>query len=176
MGPRDLPPVLVAIEEMCTGDWYLPALSRLNGGDPVPDFEMTADDGGIVSSGQWRGRYVLYFYPKDDTPGCTTQACGCATPGRAWPRPASRSSASAPDTTSHVKFREKYALPYRLLSDSGHAVGEAFGVWIEKSYAGRTYYGASDDVRHRPGWARRDRAPAGKAGRMSTSLLEALAA
>lgn len=118
-------------------------MSRLNAGDPAPTFEMTADDGSTVSSASLAGsRYVLYFYPRDDTPGCTAQACGLRD---SWSRVAETGVdvfGVSPDTTkSHVKFREKYALPYRLLSDTGHTVAEAFGVWIEKRFAGRSYYG-----------------------------------
>jgi peroxiredoxin Q/BCP len=118
-------------------------MSRLNAGDPVPAFEMTADDGNTVSSESLAGsRYVLYFYPKDDTPGCTAQACGLRD---SWSRLADTGvevfGVSPDSTKSHVRFRQKHALPYRLLSDTGHAVAEAFGVWVEKSYAGRTYMG-----------------------------------
>jgi thioredoxin-dependent peroxiredoxin len=118
-------------------------MSRLNAGDPVPDFEMTADDGSVVSSASMAGaRYVLYFYPKDDTPGCTAQACGLRD---SWSRVSETGvevfGVSPDSVKSHVKFREKFSLPYRLLADEGHRVAEAFGVWIEKSYAGRTYYG-----------------------------------
>lgn len=118
-------------------------MSRLNAGDPAPTFEMTADDGSNVSSASLAGsRYVLYFYPRDDTPGCTAQACGLRD---SWSRVAETGvdvfGVSPDSTKSHVKFREKYALPYRLLSDTGHTVAEAFGVWIEKRFAGRSYYG-----------------------------------
>lgn len=118
-------------------------MGRLQAGDAVPAFEMTADDGSSVSSASLSGsRYVLYFYPKDDTPGCTKQACGLRD---SWSRVADTGVAVfgvSPDSVrSHVKFREKYGLPYRLLSDDGHRVAEAFGVWIEKTFAGRTYYG-----------------------------------
>jgi thioredoxin-dependent peroxiredoxin len=118
-------------------------MSRLNAGDPAPAFEMTADDGSVVSSASLAGsRYVLYFYPKDDTPGCTAQACGLRD---SWSRVAETGvhvfGVSPDSTKSHVRFREKHALPYRLLSDTGHAVAEAFGVWIEKHSSGRTYYG-----------------------------------
>jgi peroxiredoxin Q/BCP len=118
-------------------------MSRLSAGDRAPTFEMTADDGSTVSSASMAGsRYVLYFYPKDDTPGCTTQACGLRD---SWSRLAETGvevfGVSPDSTKSHVRFREKFALPYRLLSDTGHVVAEAFGVWIEKHYAGRTYYG-----------------------------------
>ena len=112
-------------------------------GDPVPDFEMTADDGSVVSAASLRGdRYVLYFYPEDDTPGCTTQACDLRDNFRAVTATGIDVYGVSPDSVeSHVRFRDKYALPYRLLSDEGHRVAEAFGVWIEKSRAGRTYFG-----------------------------------
>jgi peroxiredoxin Q/BCP len=118
-------------------------MSRLSAGDPAPDFEMAADDGSVVSSGSLAGsRYALYFYPKDDTPGCTTQACGLRDN---WPRVAETGvqvfGVSPDSVKSHAKFREKYALPYRLLADDGHRVAEAFGAWILKSKMGRTWYG-----------------------------------
>jgi len=118
-------------------------MTRLVAGGPAPSFEMSADDGSVVSSDTLVGsRYVLYFYPADDTPGCTTQACGLRD---SWSRVAETGveifGVSPDSVTSHVKFREKYALPYRLLADEGHQVAEAFGVWVEKSRAGRTYFG-----------------------------------
>lgn len=118
-------------------------MTRLQAGEAVPPFEMTADDGSVVSSEAMRGRrYVLYFYPKDDTPGCTTQACGLRD---SWDRVEATGvevfGVSPDSVKSHVKFREKYGLPYRLLSDDGHRVAEAFGVWVEKSSAGKTYMG-----------------------------------
>ncbi len=118
-------------------------MSRLSAGDPAPTFAMTADDGNEVSTASLAGlRYVLYFYPKDDTPGCTAQACGMRD---SWSRVAETGvevfGVSPDSTKSHDKFREKYALPYRLLSDTGHAVADAFGVWVEKHFAGRTYFG-----------------------------------
>jgi peroxiredoxin Q/BCP len=118
-------------------------MTRLAAGDPVPSFEMTADDGSVVSSDSLAGsRYVLYFYPKDDTPGCTKQACGLRDSWSAVAETGVEVFGVSPDSVkSHVKFREKYALPYRLLSDDGHRVAEAFGVWIEKHFAGRTYFG-----------------------------------
>ena len=104
---------------------------------------MAADDGTTVSSQSLAGsRYVLYFYPKDDTPGCTAQACDLRD---SWSRVTNTGielfGVSPDSVKSHVKFREKYALPYRLLSDEGHRVAEEFGVWVEKSFAGRTYHG-----------------------------------
>jgi peroxiredoxin Q/BCP len=118
-------------------------MARLEVGDPAPDFAMTADDGAVVASSDLAGtRYVLYFYPKDDTPGCTAQACSLRD---SWSRVTGTGvtlfGVSPDSVKSHVKFRAKYALPYRLLSDEGHRVAEAFGVWIAKSFAGRNYFG-----------------------------------
>ena len=118
-------------------------MSRPTEGDRVPSFAMTADDGNTVSDESLRGRrYVLYFYPKDDTPGCTTQACDLRDNfGRVTSTGVEVFGVSKDSVRSHVKFREKYALPYRLLSDDGHRVAEAFGVWVEKRALGRTYMG-----------------------------------
>ncbi len=118
-------------------------MTRLTPGEPAPDFEMTADDGAVVSSASRAGsRYVLYFYPKDDTPGCTKQACGLRD---SWSRVTDAGvqlfGVSPDSVKSHVKFREKYGLPYRLLADTDHRVAEGFGVWIGKSFMGRTYMG-----------------------------------
>jgi len=118
-------------------------MSRLNAGDPAPDFTMAADDGSIMSTDDLAGsRYALYFYPKDDTPGCTTQACELRDN---WSRVSDigvEVFGVSPDSVKrHAKFREKYALPYRLLSDDGHRVAEAFGVWVKKKFAGREYMG-----------------------------------
>ena len=118
-------------------------MSRLNAGDLAPDFTMAADDGSIMSTDDLAGsRYALYFYPKDDTPGCTTQACELRDN---WSRVSDTGVevfGVSPDSVKrHAKFREKYALPYRLLSDEGHRVAEAFGVWVKKKFAGREYMG-----------------------------------
>jgi len=118
-------------------------MTRLSAGERAPSFEMRADDGSIVSSEALAGRrYVLYFYPKDDTPGCTTQACALRD---SWARVTATGvelfGVSPDSAKSHARFRQKYALPYRLLSDEGHRVADAFGVWVEKNRMGRTYYG-----------------------------------
>jgi peroxiredoxin Q/BCP len=118
-------------------------MTRLSAGEAAPPFSMATDDGSVVSSDDLSGsRYVLYFYPKDDTPGCTTQACGLRD---SWSRVAETGVpvfGVSPDSVKrHAKFRAKYELPYRLLSDAGHAVAEAFGVWVEKTFAGRQYMG-----------------------------------
>jgi len=112
-------------------------------GDIAPDFELADQDGRPVKLSDFRGRKViLYFYPKDDTSGCTTQACGL------------RDSASEIDTRnavvlgvspdsakSHRKFADKYELPFTLLADTDHRIAEQYGVWKEKSMYGRKYWG-----------------------------------
>jgi len=118
-------------------------MSRLTTGDAAPPFELAADDGDLVSSASLAGsRYVLYFYPKDDTPGCTTQACGLRD---SWSRVAETGvevlGVSPDSVRSHARFRAKHDLPYRLLADEGHALAEAYGVWIQKKFAGREYMG-----------------------------------
>jgi peroxiredoxin Q/BCP len=118
-------------------------MSRLESGAPAPDFSLTADDGSVVSSTDLAGsRYALYFYSKDDTPGCTAQACGLRD---SWSRVSDTGvpvfGVSPDSVKSHAKFRAKYALPYRLLSDEEHRLAEAYGVWIPKKFAGREYFG-----------------------------------
>ena len=118
-------------------------MTRLSAGDPAPDFELSTDDGSVVSSASLAGtRYVLYFYPKDDTPGCTTQACGLRD---GWSRVTDTGvilfGVSPDSVKSHAKFRAKYAIPYPLISDEGHRLADAYGVWVEKRFAGRTYMG-----------------------------------
>ena len=112
-------------------------------GDPAPDFTLTSDSGEAVSLSGLRGKQVvLYFYPKDDTPGCTTQACGIRDVyGEFQKEGAVVLGVSPDDEKSHVKFKEKYELPFTLLADTDHAVSEEYGVWGEKKYMGRTYMG-----------------------------------
>jgi peroxiredoxin Q/BCP len=112
-------------------------------GEDAPDFSLEADDGSTVSRQSLLGeRYVLYFYPKDDTPGCTTQACSMRDNfGRVMGTGIRVFGVSPDSVKSHVKFRAKYDLPYPLLSDPGHAMAEQYGVWVEKTYLGRTYKG-----------------------------------
>ncbi len=112
-------------------------------GRPAPDFSLTADDGRTVSLSALRGRpVVLYFYPKDDTSGCTTQACGFRD---AFPHfgelDAVILGVSPDDVRSHQQFKAKYDLPFTLLADTEHAVAERYGVWQEKSMYGRRYMG-----------------------------------
>jgi peroxiredoxin Q/BCP len=112
-------------------------------GDPAPDFSLPADDGITVSrDGMLGTRYVLYFYPKDDTPGCTTQACSMRDNFERVIGTGVEVFGVSPDSVaSHRKFRAKYDLPYRLLADADHSVAEAFDVWVDKSFMGRTYKG-----------------------------------
>ncbi len=111
--------------------------------DVAPDFQLPTQDGSPLRLSELRGRkVVLYFYPKDDTPGCTTQACGLRD---AWSRFEQKGAVVlgiSPDAPEdHVKFRQKYDLPFTLLADTGHQVAELYGVWKEKSLYGRTYFG-----------------------------------
>jgi thioredoxin-dependent peroxiredoxin len=112
-------------------------------GKPAPDFELKTDTGDSVKLSDFRGKQVvLYFYPKDDTPGCTTQACGIRDVyGEFQNEGAVVLGVSPDDEKSHVKFKEKYELPFTLLADTDHTVSEEYGVWGEKKYMGRTYMG-----------------------------------
>jgi len=112
-------------------------------GSPAPDFELTSDSGETVKLSSLRGKpVVLYFYPKDDTPGCTTQACGIRDAYGEFERAGALVLGVSPDDErSHVKFREKYGLPFPLLADTDHEVAERYGVWGEKKFMGRTYFG-----------------------------------
>jgi peroxiredoxin Q/BCP len=114
-------------------------------GTQAPDFELVSDSGESVKLSAFRGKpVVLYFYPKDDTPGCTTQACGIRDAYGEFERAGAVVLGVSPDgEASHAKFRDKYGLPFSLLSDTDHAVSEAYGVWGEKTYMGRTYLGVS---------------------------------
>ncbi len=111
--------------------------------DVAPDFQLPTQDGTPLKLSDLRGRkVVLYFYPKDDTPGCTTQACGLRDSWRDFEAKGAVVLGVSPDTAAaHTKFRAKYDLPFTLLADTDHAVAEKYGVWKEKSRYGRTYFG-----------------------------------
>ena len=112
-------------------------------GQPAPGFTLASDTGDEVTLESLRGRpVVLYFYPKDDTPGCTAQACGIRDAWGEFEKAGAVVLGVSPDgEASHAKFREKYGLPFTLLADTQHAVAEEYVVWGEKSYAGKTYMG-----------------------------------
>ena len=112
-------------------------------GSPAPDFELQTDTGDTVRLSSLRGKpVVLYFYPKDHTSGCTTQACGHSRRvGRVRARGRGRARRLPDDVASHESFRADYELPFTLLADPDHKVAEAYGVWSEKSRYGRTYMG-----------------------------------
>lgn len=112
-------------------------------GSPAPDFTLPSDQDGDITLSALRGKkVVLYFYPKDNTSGCTAQACELRD---AMPRfdgiDAVILGVSPDSVKSHSNFREKYALNFPLLADQDHAVAEAYGVWKEKSMYGRKYMG-----------------------------------
>ena len=112
-------------------------------GKPAPDFELSTDSGARVKLSSLRGKpVVLYFYPKDDTPGCTTQACGIRDAYADFrERGAVVLGASPDDEASHVKFKEKYSLPFTLLADPEHRVAEQYGVWKERNMYGKKSMG-----------------------------------
>jgi peroxiredoxin Q/BCP len=112
-------------------------------GRPAPDFELASDTGERVRLSELRGKpVVLYFYPKDDTPGCTRQACDIRDAWGDFERAGAVVLGISPDSeASHAKFKAKHGLPFPLLADPDHAVSEAYGVWKQKSFAGRKYMG-----------------------------------
>jgi peroxiredoxin Q/BCP len=112
-------------------------------GKAAPDFELKSDEGAMVRLSDLRGkRVVLYFYPKDDTPGCTAQACGIRDAWGDFERAGALVLGVSPDDEeSHVEFKEKYGLPFTLLADPEHTTAEDYGVWVEKNYGGNRYMG-----------------------------------
>jgi peroxiredoxin Q/BCP len=112
-------------------------------GTPAPDFELADQDGEPVRLSDLRGRpVVLYFYPKADTPGCTTQACGVRDRRDDYAAAGAVVLGVSPDPVAKVKrFHAKYDLDFTLLADPDHAVADRYGAWVEKSMYGRTYWG-----------------------------------
>jgi thioredoxin-dependent peroxiredoxin len=118
-------------------------MADLKAGDPAPDFDTVNDSDEKVSLRDLRGkRVVLYFYPKDDTPGCTQQACGFRD---SYPQIEASNAVvlgvSPDNVKAHQRFKSKYDLPFPLLVDTDHKIAEAYGVWREKSMYGRKYMG-----------------------------------
>lgn len=122
-------------------------MAELTVGDPAPDFRIPAVTRAgetQLSPADYRGKssVVLYFYPKDDTPGCTTESCGFRDLLPEFEAAGSAVLGISPDDqASHVKFAEKHALPFPLLADTDHAVAEAYGAWKEKNNYGKKYMG-----------------------------------
>ena len=115
----------------------------LNPGDPAPDFTLPDQDGNPVSLAGLRGKtVVLYFYPKADTPGCTTQACGVRDHKADYEAADAVVLGVSPDAVkATAKFDAKYGLGFPLLADEGHQVAEQYGVWVKKKNYGREYMG-----------------------------------
>jgi peroxiredoxin Q/BCP len=114
-------------------------------GEPAPAFELADQDGRTHTLSDYAGQWlVIYFYPKDDTPGCTKQACGFRDAGAGLKKRRVAVLGVSPDNEkSHRKFADKFSLPFPLLADTGQAMCRAYGVWQEKSMYGRTYMGVA---------------------------------
>jgi len=112
-------------------------------GDPAPDFTLPDQDGNPVTLSELQGKpVVVYFYPKADTPGCTTQACGIRDRRADYKKTGARVIGVSPDPVEAVKkFADKFDLDFTLLADADHAVAERYGTWVEKSMYGRKYMG-----------------------------------
>lgn len=115
----------------------------IQAGASAPDFEMMDDENVVHRLSDYRGKVViLYFYPKDDTPGCTTEACNFRDDYSAYERAGVVLLGVSPDgVKSHAKFKEKFQLPFPLLADEGHKVSDMYGVWGLKKFMGRQYEG-----------------------------------
>jgi len=112
-------------------------------GLPAPEFSLNDDEGRTRVLSEFKGtKVVLYFYPKDDTPGCTTEACNFRDDYGAYVDAGITILGISPDSVkSHQEFREKYKLPFSLLADEDHKVAEAYGVWDKKKFMGKEYMG-----------------------------------
>lgn len=110
---------------------------------PAPDFKLADETGKVRSLEEFRGKpVVLYFYPKDDTPGCTKEACSFRDDYAVYAKAGVVILGVSPDSSkSHAKFKDKYNLPFTLLADEGHKICELYGVWGLKKQYGREYYG-----------------------------------
>jgi thioredoxin-dependent peroxiredoxin len=135
------PPAQVTANHVLNKDGMM--TKALAVGDIAPDFTLPADGGGSISLKSLKGRkVVLYFYPKDDTPGCTLEAKGFNDHKAAFAAAGAEIIGVSPDSVaSHDKFKRKYGLSFALASDEGKAMLEAYGVWAEKSMYGKKYMG-----------------------------------
>ena len=118
-------------------------MTTIEEGAEAPDFTLRDQDGEEVALSGLRGKpVVLYFYPKADTPGCTTQACGVRDRSADYERADAVVLGVSPDPPAKLhKFADKFGLPFTLLADEDHAVAEQYGVWVEKSMYGKKYWG-----------------------------------
>lgn len=118
-------------------------MSKLSTGDNAPNFTSVNQNGEKVSLKDFEGsKLIIYFYPKDNTPGCTKQACNLRDNYQSLLSNGYKLLGVSPDSEkSHLKFIEKFELPFDLLADTEHEVAEAFGVWVEKNMYGRKYMG-----------------------------------
>ena len=118
-------------------------MATLTAGDPAPDFTLPCSGGGTLSLHDLRGQdVILYFYPKDDTTGCTKEACSFRDLHPNFTQANAVVLGISPDSVdSHDRFAAKYGLPFTLLADTDHHVAEEYGVWVEKSMYGKTYMG-----------------------------------
>ncbi len=136
----------IALEVRGYTIWDAPSLTMpLNIGDPAPSFTALTTTGEEISLEKLQGKtVVLYFYPKDDTPGCTKEACGFRDQ---WSRYQEKGiivlGVSKDSVTAHQKFTQKYTLPFPLLSDPDAVIANAYGVWGEKKFMGKTYLGVN---------------------------------
>jgi peroxiredoxin Q/BCP len=115
----------------------------ISAGIPAPDFELLDDTGTLRRLSDFRGKsVVLYFYPEDDTPGCTKEACAFRDDYSAYEKAGVVILGVSPDSPeSHAKFKAKYKLPFPLLADPGHKICDAYGVWGAKQFMGKEYEG-----------------------------------
>ena len=115
----------------------------ISSGIPAPEFDLLDDTNSSRRLSDFKGRSViLYFYPADDTPGCTKEACGFRDDYSAYQKSGVTILGVSPDSVkSHIKFKEKYQLPFPLLADEDHQVCDAYGVWGLKKFVGREYEG-----------------------------------
>lgn len=121
-------------------------MAQLKEGEKAPDFKLPASSGKDISLGDFKGkkRVVLYFYPKDDTPGCTVEACGFRDKIREIEKQGAVVLGVSPDgTDSHRRFIDKFKLPFTLLADESKKMLADYGVWVQKSMYGREYMGVA---------------------------------
>jgi peroxiredoxin Q/BCP len=117
----------------------------LEEGTQAPDFALQDENGSTHRLSDYRGRpIILYFYPKDDTPGCTTEACNFRDDYSEYEKAGVTILGVSPDSPkSHMKFKQKYHLPFTLLADDGHKVCDLYGVWGPKKFMGRSFEGVN---------------------------------